>query len=123
SSSSIKNLMLVLPALVGNNLAGIFIERRGDAHFDAIRQTLVPNRPPVGDVFRQLVDYYLLNGLGPAEADRQARAMIAGFARDYAGVFAYQAALQVLAAVMLAAIVLALTLKPLPAHATGPMRG
>ncbi len=123
SSSSIKNLMLVLPAFVGNNLAGIFIERRGDAHFDAIRQTLVPNRPPVGDVFRQLVDYYLLNGLGPAEADRQARAMIAGFARDYAGVFAYQAALQVLAAVMLAAIVLALTLRPLPPHATGPMRG
>ena len=72
SSASIKNLMLVLPAFVGNNLAGIFIERRGDAHFDAIRQTLLPNRPPVGDVLRQLADYYTLQGLGPADAERQA---------------------------------------------------
>ena len=46
SSASIKNLMLVLPAFVGNNLMGIFIERRSDAHFDAIRQTILPNRPP-----------------------------------------------------------------------------
>lgn len=123
SSSSIKNLMMVLPAFVGNNLAGIFIERRGDAHFDAIRQTLFPNRPPVGDVFRQLVDYYLLNRLGPADADRQARALIAGFARGYASVFAYQSALQVLALVLTIGIGLALTLKPLPPHAPGPLHG
>ena len=123
SSASIKNLMLVLPAFVGNNLAGIFMERRTDSHFDAIRQTLMPNRPPVGDVLQQLVDYYTLQGLGPAEADRQARALIAGFARDYAAVFAYQSAFQVLALVMVVAIVLALTLEPLPPHAPGPLRG
>jgi hypothetical protein len=123
SSASIKNLMLVLPAFVGNNLAGIFIERRGDAYFDAIRQTLVTNRPPVGDVYRQLLDDYTLQGLGPAGADRQARSLIAGFARDYAGVFAYQSALQVLAVVLVVGVGLALTLRPLPPHAPGPLRG
>lgn len=123
SSASIKNLMLVLPAFVGNNLVGIFIERRGDAHFDALRQSLLPNRPPLDDVRRGVADYYLLQGLGPAEAERQAESLIARFTHDYATVFAYQSALQLLALALVLAIALALTLKPLAACASGPQRG
>jgi MFS transporter, DHA2 family, multidrug resistance protein len=123
SSASIKNMMLVLPAFIGNNLVGIFMERRGDAYFDAIRQTLLPNRPPVDDVLRRLADYYMLQGLAPPDADRQAASLIGGFAHDYATVFAYQSAFQILALVIAVAIVLSLRLKPLPPHAQGPLRG
>jgi EmrB/QacA subfamily drug resistance transporter len=123
SSASIKNLMLVLPAFIGNNLVGILIERRGDAHFDALRQSIVPNRPPYEDVRRGLADYYLLQGLGPDAAYRQAGSLIAGFTRDYAAVFAYQSALQFLALAVTLGAALALTLKPLARDAPGPRRG
>lgn len=123
SSAGIKNLMLVLPAFVGNNLFGIFIERRGDAHFDAMRQSMVPNRPPLEDVRLGLVDYFTLQGLGPQDATAQATGLLAHFTHDYATVFAYQSAFQLLALAMVVAVVLAFCLKPLPSNATGPHRG
>jgi MFS transporter, DHA2 family, multidrug resistance protein len=119
SSASIKNFMLVLPAFLGNNLMGIFIERRADAHLDAIRQTIFPNRPPWGDVRLRLVDYYTLQGLGPGDAERQADSLIGRFTHDYATVFAFQ----VLPLVLSVGVLLSLTLKPLPPHAPGPPRG
>ncbi|SIN85329.1 drug resistance transporter, EmrB/QacA subfamily [Singulisphaera sp. GP187] len=123
SSAGIKNLMLVLPAFVGNNLLGIFIERRGDSHFDAMRQSFVPNRPPLEDVRLNLVDYFTLQGLGPADAAAQAVRLLTRFTHDYATVFAFQSAFQILALIMMLAVVLACCLKPLPPQATGPRRG
>lgn len=123
SSASIKNLMLVLPAFIGNNLAGIFIERRGDAHFDSMRQSLMPNRPPFDDVKRGLIDHLTLHGQDPSEAAATAGSLIGRFTKDYATVFAYQSAFQILALLLLVGIGLALTLKPLPPHAPGPHRG
>ncbi len=123
SSSGIKNLMLALPAFVGGNVLAIFIERRGDSHFDAMRQSLVPNRPPLGDVQLRLIDYFTLHGLGATDAAAQANRLISRYAHDYATVYAYQSAFQILAGVMLAAIGLAFCLRPLPAHSPGPRRG
>lgn len=123
SSAGIKNLMLVLPAFVGNNLLGIFIERRGDSHFDSIRQSIVPNRQPLMDVRRGMVDYFTLQGLGPDDASAQAVRLVSRYTHDYATVFAYQSAFQILALTMVLAVVLALCLKPLPPDALGPHRG
>ena len=123
SSAGIKNLMLFLPAFVGNNLLGIFIERRGDSHFDAMRQSMVPNRPPLEDVRLGLVDYFTFQGLGPQEASAQAIGLLSRFTHDYATVFAYQSGFQFLALIAASAVVLAFFLKPLPPQATGPRRG
>lgn len=123
SSAGIKNLMLVLPAFVGGNLVGILVERRGDAHFDSMRQSILPNRPPLDDVRLYAADYFTTQGFDPAEAVSQADRLISRFTHDYATVFAYQSALQALAVVLAVAAVLALGLKPLPPHAPGPVRG
>jgi EmrB/QacA subfamily drug resistance transporter len=123
SSAGIKNLMLALPAFVGNNVFGILIERRGDAHFDAMRQSLVPNRPPWDDVRLGLIDDFTLHGAGPAEAASQASHLLGQWTHDNATVFAYQSAFQILAVVMALAVVLAFLLRPLPPHAPGPCRG
>ncbi|MDR3638505.1 MAG: DHA2 family efflux MFS transporter permease subunit [Isosphaeraceae bacterium] len=123
SSASIKNLMLVLPAFIGNNLVGIFVERRSDAHFDAMRQSLMPNRPPLDDVRRGLIDYFTHQGLGPSDADRQAGSLISRYVHDNAAVFAFQSGFQILALVLVAGVLLGLSLRPLPPHAPGPRRG
>ena len=123
SSSGIKNLMLVLPAFLGNNLVGIFIERRGDAHFDSIRQSIVPNRPPWDDVRLGVIDTFTLLGAGPAEAASAADRLLGQWTLDNATVFAYQSAFQILAATLTVAIVLACLLRPLPPQAPGPLRG
>ncbi|MDR3622237.1 MAG: MFS transporter [Paludisphaera borealis] len=123
SSAGIKNLMLVLPAFVGGNLLTIFIERRSDAHFDAMRQSVTSNRPPLDDVRRDVVDYFMLNGLDVSDATGQARRLLANYTHDYATVFAYQSAFQILAVTLALAIPLAFLLRPLPADATGPQRG
>lgn len=124
SSSGIKNLMLALPAFIGGNVAAIFIERRGDAHFDSMRQSMTPNRPPTDDVLRRLIDDFTLHGLDPVEAAGQARRLLGAYAKAYATVYAYQSVLQMIALVMFGALFLALLLKPLPPHApAGPDRG
>lgn len=123
SSAGIKNLMLVLPAFVGGNVASILIERRGDAHFDAMRQSMLPNRPPTEDVLRRVVDYFTLHGLDPIEAAEQARRLLGRYTHAHATVYAYQSVLQMIALAMVGALVLALFLKPLPPHAPGPRRG
>ena len=123
SSAGIKNLMLVLPSFVGNNLFGIFIERRGDAHFDAMRQSITPNRPPWDDVRLGVIDQFTLKGAAPDEAAIQASRLLGSWVRDNAMVFAYQSAFQVLALTLGVAVVLAFLLKPLPPHAPGPIRG
>ncbi len=123
SSASIKNLMLILPAFIGNGLVGILVERRADSHFEAMRQSLLPNRPPLDDVRRGVVDYYTLQGLGPADADRQASSLIGGFTRDYATVLAYQSAFQILALVLVVGVLLSLSLRYVPHHAPGPRHG
>lgn len=123
SSSGIKNLMLVLPAFVGGQLVGILIERRGDAHFDSMRQSILPNRAPLDDVRRYAADYFTMQGFDPGAAVSQADRLISSFTQDYATVFAYQSALQTLAVALAIAAALALCLEPLPAHAAGPHRG
>lgn len=124
SSAGIKNLMLALPAFIGGNVAAIFIERRSDAHFDSMRQSMTPNRPPVDDVMRRVVDHFTLHGLDPAEAPGQAARLLGSYTKAYATVYAYQSVLQMIALVMFGALFLALLLKPLPPHApAGPGRG
>jgi hypothetical protein len=123
SSAGIKNLMLSLPAFVGGNLMTIFIERRGDAHFDSMRQSIVPNRPPWDDVKLGVIDDFILHGADPAEAAAAASRLLGGWTRSHANVFAYQSAFQILALTIASAVVLALLLKPLPPHAPGPQRG
>jgi EmrB/QacA subfamily drug resistance transporter len=123
ASASIKNLGLTLPASVGGSLFSILTERRADAHFDALRQTLTHNRPPLQDVESGLVDYFTMQGLDPAGAARQAGRVLAGYVRDTAAVYANQSAFQFLALGLAVAVVLALLLKPLPPHARGPHRG
>lgn len=124
SSAGIKNLMLALPAFIGGNVTAIFIERRGDAHFDSMRQSMVPNRPPADDVMRQVVDYFTLHGLDPSEAPGQAARLLGKYTRAYATVYAYQSVLQMIALVMFGALFLAFLLRPLPPHApAGPGRG
>lgn len=123
SSSGIKNLMLALPAFVGGNVATILIERRGDAHFDAMRQSLLPNRPPIDDVRRRVIDDFTLHGLDPAEAAAQASRLLGAYTRAHASVYAYQSVLQMIAAATLVALALTFLLKPLPPHAPGPHRG
>lgn len=124
SSAGIKNLMLVLPAFVGGNVTAIFIERRGDAHFDSMRQSMTPNRPPTDDVLRRLVDDFTLHGLDPVEAAGQARRLLGAYTKAYATVYAYQSVLQMIALVMIGALFLTFLLRPLPPHAPqGPGRG
>lgn len=123
SSASIKNLMLILPAFIGNGLVGILVKHRADSHFEAMRQSLLPNRPPLDDVRRGVVNYYTLQGLGPADADRQASSLIGGFTRDYATVLAYQSAFQILALVLVVGVLLSLSLRYVPHHAPGPRHG
>ncbi|WP_435015579.1 MFS transporter [Tundrisphaera sp. TA3] len=123
SSSGIKNLMLALPAFVGGNLMGIFVERRGDALFDAMRQSLVPNRPPWDDVRLRLIDDFTLHGLDPAEAPAQASRLLASWTHAHAVVFANQSAFQMLTAVLGVAVILACFLRPVPPGASGPLRG
>ncbi|WP_165069117.1 MFS transporter [Paludisphaera rhizosphaerae] len=123
SSAGIKNMMLVLPAFIGGNVVSIFIERRSDAHFDSMRQSMIPNRPPVDDVRRDLIDYFTLHGLDPSEAASQAARLLGRYTKDYATVYAYQSVLQMIALVMFGALILAFLLRPLPPHASGPSRG
>ncbi|WP_406698959.1 hypothetical protein V5E97_08745 [Singulisphaera sp. Ch08] len=88
-----------------------------------MRQSFVPNRPPLADVRLGLVDYFTLRGLAASEASAQASRLLTRFTHDYAKVFANQSAFQILALVLSSAVVLAICLKPLPPQATGPRRG
>jgi hypothetical protein len=123
ASSSIKNLGLVLPSAIGGGLIAIFTERRTDAQFDALRLDIEPNRPALLEVQQRLIDHFQLQGVGPDEADRRASGAISDFVRDNASVYALQSALQLLAILLVFAVILALLLKPLPPHAPGPLRG
>jgi DHA2 family multidrug resistance protein len=123
ASSSIKNLGLVLPSAIGGGLIAIYAERRTDAMFDVLRLAIEPNRPELINVQQRLADHFLLQGLGPDEAVRRASGAISDFVRDNASVYAQQSALQILAMMLVFAVILALLLKPLPAHAPGPQRG
>ncbi|HVX13458.1 MAG TPA: MFS transporter [Pirellulales bacterium] len=123
SSASIKNLFRVLPSFVGSGLISILIERRADTRFDAMRQLVTPNRPPTLDVYRGLVDYFMLHGFSPGDAAGQARHVISQFLRDNATVFADQAAIQYLALLPLLGALLACFLRPISPDAPGPRRG
>jgi MFS transporter, DHA2 family, multidrug resistance protein len=123
ASSSIKNLGLVLPSAIGGGLIAIFVERRTDSQFDALRLAIEPNRPALVDVQYRLADHFLLQGLGPDEAARRASGSVAEFVRDNASVYARQSALQLLAMMLVIGVILALLLKPLPPQAPGPRRG
>jgi DHA2 family multidrug resistance protein len=123
ASSSIKNLGLVLPSAIGGGLIAIMTERRTDAQFDALRQAIEPNRPALVDVKRRLTDHFLLQGVVPDEASRRASGAVAEFVHDNASVYAQQTALQLLAMILVVAVILALLIRPLPPHAPGPVRG
>ncbi len=53
----------------------------------------------------------------------RASGAVAEFVRDNASIYAQQSALQLLAMILVVAVLLALLLKPLPPHAPGPLRG
>ncbi|WP_435011257.1 MFS transporter [Tundrisphaera lichenicola] len=123
ASSCIKNLGLVLPSAIGGGLIAIFSERRTDAQFDALRLAIEPNRPALIDVSQSLADRFATRGLDPVEATSRASGAVAEFVRDNASVYAQQASLQLLALIVAVGILLAFLLKPLPPHASGPIRG
>jgi MFS transporter, DHA2 family, multidrug resistance protein len=123
SSASIKNLFRVLPSFIGGGIISVLIERRTDARFDSMRQLLTPNRAPILDVYRGLVDYLTLHGMNPEDAASQARRMIAKFVRENATVYADQSALQYLALLPALGVALAFLLKRMPYDAPGPKRG
>jgi EmrB/QacA subfamily drug resistance transporter len=123
ASSSIKNLGLVLPSAIGGGLIAIFIERRTDAQFDALRLDIEPNRPELLNVQQRLADHFLWGGLGPDEAARRSAEDVAEFVRENASVYAQQSAFHLLAILLVVGVILALLLKPLPPHAPGPQRG
>lgn len=124
NSASIKNLGLVLPGTVCGGLIAIVSERAGDAHFDTLRQTLQPNRMPVGDVTAGLADWIAsVHGSALDAATTQASQVLGRYVRATASVYADQAAFGWLTVIAAAAFVLALFLRRLPPEAPGPRRG
>ncbi len=122
SSASIKNLFRVLPSFVGGGLISVLIERRSDARFDSMRQLLTPNKPPILDVYRGLVDHFTSHGLSPDDAEGRARRAIGQFVHDHATVYSDQAAFQYLALLPALGIALAFLLRPIAPDAPGPKR-
>jgi MFS family permease len=123
ASASIKNVMRVLPTMVGAGLLAIFTDVRSTALFDRERQTIEPNRPPVADVSAEIQDRLRPFSLLPSDLPAQANQVVGAWVKANATVWATQAILQYFALIAAGAAVLSLFLKPLPADAPGPLRG
>jgi hypothetical protein len=123
ASASIKNVMRVLPTMIGAGVLAIFTNVRSTALFDLERQTIEPNRPPVADVSAEIQDRLRPFSRFPSDLPDQANQVVGAWVKANATVWATQAILQYFALIAAGAAVLSLFLRPLPADAPGPLRG
>lgn len=123
ASASIKNVMRVLPSMIGIGLLTIVTDYRQTAIFDLERQTFEPNRPPRADVLASVQNRIAPFSTRPTSLPAQANHVLGGWTRANAGVWAVQSVLGYFAFLTLAAAVLCLFLRPLPPDAPGPLRG
>jgi DHA2 family multidrug resistance protein len=123
ASASIKNVMRVVPTMVGVGVLAIALDARTDAILDLERQTVESNRPPIADVTARIQQQIGPYSAIPADLPEQAGTVISGWAKANARVWATQAVIQWFAVIAGAGAVLSLFLRPLPADAPGPLRG
>lgn len=123
ASSSIKNVMRVVPTTVGAGLLALAMDARTDAVFDVERQTVEANRPPIADVTLWIEQRIGPHSLLPTELPAQAGSVVGGWAKANARVWATQNIIRWFAVVAATGAVLSLFLRPLPADAPGPLRG
>ena len=123
ASASIKNVMRVLPTMVGVGVLAVFTNVRTTAIFDQERQTLEANRPPRADVSAEIRDRIGPFSTRPADLPAQADHVLDGWVKANAAVWATQAVLGYFALLAAGAAVLSLFLRPLPPDAPGPLRG
>lgn len=123
ASASIKNVMRVLPTMVGAGLLAIVTDLRSNALFDIERQTIEVNRPPTIDVSAEIQDRLAPFSTRPSDLPAQANHVLGGWVKANATVWATQAILGYFALVAAGAAVLSLFLRPLPPDAPGPLKG
>ncbi len=123
ASSSIKNVMRVLPTMIGAGLLVIFTDLRATELFDLHRQTIESNRPPIADVSAEIQDRLAPFSARPSDLPAQANHVVGAWVKANATVWATQAILQYFAVIAAGAAVVSLFLRPLPADAPGPLRG
>jgi len=123
ASASIKNVMRVLPTMVGVGVLTVFTDLRAAAIFDRERQTLEANRPPAADVSAWIQQQVAPFSARPADLPAQADHVIDGWVMANARVWATQAVLGYFALIAAGAAMLSLFLQPLPPDAPGPLRG
>jgi MFS family permease len=123
ASASIKNVMRVLPTMIGAGVLAIFTNYRQTAVFDLERQTFEANRPPMADVSASIQDRLAPFSTRPTDLPAQANHVIGDWVKANAGVWATQAILGYFALLALAGAGVSLFLQPLPPDAPGPLRG
>jgi hypothetical protein len=123
ASASIKNVMRVLPSMIGAGLLAVMTDARADAIFDVERQTIESGRPPGADVSAWIQNQLAPFSTRPSDLPAQANHVVGAWARANARVWATQAILQYFALLAGTGAVLSLFLRPLPADAPGPLRG
>jgi MFS family permease len=123
SSASIKNVMRVLPTMIGAGFLAVYTDVRADAIFDRERQTVESNRPPAADVSLWVQQQIAPFSARPSDLPAQADHVVGGWVKANARVWATQAVISWFAVVAAAGAILSLFLRPLPADAPGPLRG
>jgi MFS family permease len=123
ASAAIKNVMRVLPTMVGVGIFGILGEYRTAAAFDLERQTLEPNRPPVADVSAWVQWHLAPFSRLPSDLPEQTNGVLGSWVRANSHVWATQAVIGWFAVLAGAGAVMSLFLRPLPLDAPGPLRG
>jgi MFS family permease len=123
ASASIKNVMRVLPTMVGVGVLAIFTNLRTAALSDVESQTMEVNRPPTVDVAASIRDRIAPFSTRPAELSSQTNHVLSGWVKANVAVWATQAILGYFALLAGVAGVLSLFLQPLPPDAPGPLWG
>jgi DHA2 family multidrug resistance protein len=112
SSASIKNMVRELPSTIGSLLFAILLTRRSDAHFDQMRQKILPNRAVVEDVNRGLADHLTQHGSSGPRLHEQAGDVIGTYIHANARAFADETMLYYLALLCVIGVGLALLIRP-----------
>jgi MFS family permease len=123
ASASIKNVMRVLPTMIGAGFLAVYTDVRAAAIFDRERQTVEANRPPAADVAAWVQGRLAPFSLRPGDVPAQASHVVGAWVSANARVWAMQAVIGWFAVVAAAGAVLSLFLRPLPPDAPGPLRG
>jgi len=123
ASASIKNVMRVLPTMIGAGFLAVYGDVRAAAIFDRERQTVEANRPPAADVSAWIEQQIAPYSIRPSDLPAQASHVVNGWVNSNARVWATQSVIGWFAVVAAGGAVLSLFLRPLPADAPGPLRG